>query len=44
VEPEKCEAMEWFALDALPTPVVAHERVVLEGLGTGLPSYTTFGF
>jgi 8-oxo-dGTP pyrophosphatase MutT (NUDIX family) len=44
VEPEKCEAMEWFALDALPRPVVAHERVVLEGLGTGLPSYTTFGF
>jgi len=44
VEPVKCAALEWFALDALPDPVVPHERVVLDGLGTGLQSYMTFGF
>jgi 8-oxo-dGTP diphosphatase len=44
VEPAKCAALEWFPLTALPEPVVPHERVVLDGLGTGLASYTTFGF
>jgi len=44
VEPEKAGALDWFALDGLPEPVVPHERVVLEGLGTGLASYTSFGF
>jgi 8-oxo-dGTP diphosphatase len=44
VEPEKAAAMDWFSLDALPEPVVPHELFVLEGLGTGLESYTTFGF
>jgi 8-oxo-dGTP diphosphatase len=44
IEPAKCAALEWFSLDALPDPVVPHERVVLDGLGTGLESYTTFGF
>jgi ADP-ribose pyrophosphatase YjhB (NUDIX family) len=44
LEPAKCAALEWFALTALPEPVVPHERVVLAGLGTGLSSYTTFGF
>jgi 8-oxo-dGTP pyrophosphatase MutT (NUDIX family) len=44
VEPVKCEALSWFALDTLPDPVVPHERVVLEGLAQGLPPYTTFGF
>jgi 8-oxo-dGTP diphosphatase len=44
VEPAKCAALEWFPLAALPEPVVPHERVVLDGLGTGLDSYTTFGF
>jgi 8-oxo-dGTP diphosphatase len=44
VEPAKCAALEWFPLTALPDPVVPHERVVLGGLGTGLDSYTTFGF
>jgi 8-oxo-dGTP diphosphatase len=39
VEPEKC-----VPLDALPDPVVPHERFVLERLGTTLPGYTTFGF
>jgi 8-oxo-dGTP diphosphatase len=44
LEPEKAEAMDWFALDALPDPVVPHELFVLQRLGTGLESYTTFGF
>ena len=44
VEPAKCAAMEWFGLDGLPDPVVPHERFVLERLGTGVESYTTFGF
>lgn len=44
VEAAKAEAIEWFSLDRLPEPVVPHERVVLDGLGTGLESYTTFGF
>jgi 8-oxo-dGTP diphosphatase len=44
VEPAKCAAMDWFALDALPDPVVPHELFVLERLGTGVESYTTFGF
>ena len=44
VEPTKAAALEWFSLDRLPDPVVPHERVVLDGLGTGLESYTTFGF
>ena len=44
VEPTKAAALEWFSLDRLPDPVVPHERFVLERLGTGLESYTTFGF
>jgi hypothetical protein len=44
VEPAKCAALDWFPVDALPDPVVPHERFVLERLGTGLESYTTFGF
>jgi 8-oxo-dGTP diphosphatase len=44
VEPSKCAALRWFSLDALPEPVVPHERVILERLGTGIDSYTMFGF
>jgi 8-oxo-dGTP pyrophosphatase MutT (NUDIX family) len=44
VEPEKAAAMDWFPLDALPEPVVPHELFVLQRLGTGVDSYTTFGF
>jgi 8-oxo-dGTP diphosphatase len=44
VEPEKCAALEWFPLDALPEPVVPHELVVLTRLGVGMPAYTTYGF
>lgn len=45
MEPEKCADLRWCPLDALPDPVVPHERVVLEALGTGTTTaYTTFGF
>ena len=45
VEPEKCAELRWCALDALPDPVVPHERAVLEALRTGTTTpYTTFGF
>jgi 8-oxo-dGTP pyrophosphatase MutT (NUDIX family) len=36
-EPDKAESMAWFDLDALPDPVVPHERDVLEALATGRP-------
>jgi len=46
VEPHKSARLEWFDVDALPEPTVAHEQVVLRSLtaGPGLPAVTTFGF
>ena len=45
VEPEKCAELRWYPLDALPDPVVPHEREVLSGLRTGTSTaYSTFGF
>ena len=45
VEPEKCAELRWCALDALPDPVVPHEREVLRMLGSGTATaYSTFGF
>ena len=45
VEAAKCADLRWFPLDALPDPVVPHERVVLEALRTGnVPALTHFGF
>ena len=45
VEPEKCAELRWCPLDALPTPVVPHERMVLEHDRSGTsPPYCTFGF
>ncbi len=35
VEPGKCADLRWFSLDALPEPVVPHERFVLESLRAG---------
>ena len=43
VEPDKCAELRWCPLDALPEPVVPHERVALQHLGTGTP-YLTHGF
>lgn len=45
MEPAKSHEIRWCALDALPEPVVPHERAVLEMLRTGVcEPYTTFGF
>ncbi|WP_408898271.1 NUDIX domain-containing protein [Nocardioides sp. R1-1] len=45
VEPAKCADLRWFPLAALPSPVVPHEAVVLEGLRRGdLPGLTHYGF
>ncbi len=35
VEPGKCADLRWFPLDALPDPVVPHERLVLDALRSG---------
>ena len=45
VEAAKCADLRWFPLDALPSPVVPHELVVLEGLRDGrIAPLTHFGF
>lgn len=45
MEPEKCAELRWCPLTDLPSPVVPHERAVLEGLLTGTSrAYSTFGF
>ena len=45
VEPHKCAELRWCLLDALPDPVVPHEREVLSRLRTGTATaYSTFGF
>ena len=45
VETEKAADLRWCALDALPDPVVPHERAVLDGLRAGTTTpYCTFGF
>lgn len=43
VEPDKCSALAWFPLDALPSPLVPHEAHALAHLGSG-QRYLTFGF
>lgn len=45
VEAAKTADLRWFALDALPEPVVPHERFVLARLlAGGLAPIVTFGF
>ncbi len=45
METDKAAELGWFALDALPEPVVPHEKVVLDGLAAGdLSPVLTFGF
>ena len=45
LEAAKAADLRWFALDALPEPVVPHELVVLEQLRDGTPApILTFGF
>lgn len=44
-EPAKTAGLRWCALDALPEPVVPHERWVLTALRSGsVPSISAFGF
>ena len=45
LETDKAAELSWFGLDALPIPVVPHERFVLDRLGTeDLQAVVTFGF
>jgi 8-oxo-dGTP pyrophosphatase MutT (NUDIX family) len=45
VEPTKAAGLDWFTLDALPDPVVPHERYVLDSVRNGtLPTVSAFGF
>ncbi|MFR9804418.1 NUDIX hydrolase [Pseudonocardia sp. RS010] len=45
VESAKTADLGWFPLDALPDPVVPHERAVFEALrGAGPAAITTHGF
>ena len=45
LEPDKAADLQWFALDALPEPVVPHELFVLEHLRAGdLTPVVTHGF
>lgn len=44
-EADKAADLQWFALDALPAPMVPHELLVLDQLSTGGPApIVTFGF
>jgi 8-oxo-dGTP pyrophosphatase MutT (NUDIX family) len=45
LESAKAADLGWFRLDALPDPVVPHERAMFEALrGGGPPAITTHGF
>ena len=46
IEPEKCAGLAWDDLDALPTPVVPHELVVIAAIARGElpPMITPYGF
>lgn len=45
MEPARSADLRWWPLDALPDPVVPHERLVLDGLRAGgPPAITAFGF
>ncbi|MBB5977107.1 NUDIX hydrolase [Kribbella solani] len=46
MEPEKAAGLEWYALDALPEPLVSQEAQVLEALAKGeaLPAVIVQGF
>lgn len=45
LETDKAAELRWYAVDALPDPVVPHELFVLDRLGAAnLPPVVTFGF
>ncbi|RSS80844.1 NUDIX hydrolase, partial [Streptomyces sp. WAC02707] len=41
-EPKVCDAMDWFAFDALPKPMVAYCRAGLEAYRAGVPMVVHF--
>ncbi|MCX5583435.1 NUDIX domain-containing protein [Streptomyces erythrochromogenes] len=42
MEPDRCDGMGWYALDALPAPMVAYCRAGLDAYGAGLPAAVHF--
>ncbi len=46
VEPEKCAGLAWYAFDALPSPIVPHELVVIGAIARGevVPLVIPYGF
>jgi len=47
VEPHKAAALSWWPVDALPTPMVPHERMVIGWVSDDFgyaPAIGTFGF
>jgi len=44
-EPDKCDAVAWFDLTALPDEIPDYERLVLDGLASRtLSPFTSFGY
>lgn len=41
-EPDRCDGMGWYALDALPAPMVAYCRAGLDAYRAGLPAAVHF--
>jgi 8-oxo-dGTP pyrophosphatase MutT (NUDIX family) len=41
-EPDKCSALDWFAWDCLPTPLVDYTRTALDGIRAGR-TFTALG-
>ncbi|MFJ6934731.1 phosphotransferase [Streptomyces sp. NPDC101132] len=41
-EPDRCDAMGWYALDALPAPMVAYCRAGLDAYRAGVPGAVHF--
>ncbi|MFH0246315.1 NUDIX domain-containing protein [Streptomyces sp. HK10] len=42
-EPDKCSALDWFAWDSLPTPLVDYTRTALDGVRAGR-AFTALGW
>lgn len=42
-EPDKCAALRWFPLDALPETLLADRKAALENFRAGIP-YSEFGW
>ncbi|MGW1766479.1 phosphotransferase [Streptomyces sp. NPDC002073] len=42
MEPDRCDGMDWYPLDALPDPMVAYCRAGLDAYSAGLPAAVHF--